>query len=131
MPVISALDFCLPLQKIWLLITRGEWRIIMKNLFSAVLLLSFISIGLIQPAHAAEEKKVDDYMPSLITKTPLEGRNLAILIVRKTVGTIQRDGAVKHAVRDIYAEDPMMLMRAVELVNQEFAIIALANNYWR
>lgn len=103
----------------------------MKNLFSAVLLLSFISIGLIQPAHAAEEKKVDDYMPSLITKTPLEGRNLAILIVRKTVGTIQRDGAVKHAVRDIYAEDPMMLMRAVELVNQEFAIIALANNYWR
>lgn len=70
-------------------------------------------------------------MPSLITKTPLEGRNLAILIVRKTIGTIQRDGSVKHAVRDVYAKDPEMLMRAVELVNKEFAIIAIANNYWR
>lgn len=103
----------------------------MNNIFKAVLLLSFLSIGLIQSAHASEEKNIKDYMPSLITKTPLEGRNLAILIVRKTVGTIQRDGAVKHAVRDIYAKDPMMLMRAVELVNKEFAIIALANNYWR
>ena len=87
-------------------------------------------MGSIQTTSAAD-KNTKDYMPSLITKTPLEGRNLAILIVRKTVGTIQRDGAVKHAVRDIYAEDPMMLMRAVELVNKEFAIIALANNYWR
>ena len=102
----------------------------MNTIFKAVL-LSFLSIGFIQSAHAAEDKNVDDYMPSLITKTPLEGRNLAILIVRKTVGTIQRDGAVKHAVRDVYAKDPMMLMRAVELVNQEFAIIAIANNYWR
>jgi len=103
----------------------------MKNIFKAVLLLSFLSIGFVQSAHASEENNIKDYMPSLITKTPLEGRNLAILIVRKTVGTIQRDGAVKHAARDIYAKDPMMLMRAVELVNKEFAIIALANNYWR
>lgn len=103
----------------------------MNKIFKAVLLLSLLSIGLIQSAHASEEKKNKDYMPSLITKTPLEGRNLAILIVRKTVGTIQRDGKVKHAVRDIYAKDPVMLMRAVELVNKEFAIIAIANNYWR
>ena len=103
----------------------------MNNMFKAVLLLSFLSTGLIQLAHASEEKGVEDYMPSLITKTPLEGRNLAILIVRKTVGAIQRDGTVKHAVRDIYAKDPMMLMRAVELVNKEFAIIARANDYWR
>ena len=103
----------------------------MNNIFKTMLLLSFLSIGLMHTAHASEEKKIKDYMPSLITKTPLEGRNLAILIVRKTVGTIQRDGEVKHAVRDIYAKDPMMLMRAVELVNKEFAIIALANDYWR
>lgn len=77
------------------------------------------------------EKKSVDYMPSLITETPLAGRNLAITIVRKTIGTIQRDGKVKHAVRDVYEKDPMMLMRSVELVNLEFAIIAKANNYWR
>lgn len=56
---------------------------------------------------------------------------LAITIVRKTVGTIQREGKIKHAVRDIYADDPMMSMRAVELVNMEFRIIVEANNYWR
>ena len=100
----------------------------MNNLLRVVLILSILSIFLTQPAYA---KNTKDYMPSLITKTPLEGRNLAILIVRKTIGTIQRDGAVKHAVRDVYAKDPEMLMRSVELVNKEFAIIAVANNYWR
>lgn len=72
-----------------------------------------------------------DYMPTLITATPLEGRMLAITIVRKTVGTIQKDKEAKFRVRKIYAEDPMMLMRTVELVNMEFRIIAEANNYWR
>jgi len=47
------------------------------------------------------------------------------------VGLLNRDGTVKHAVRDIYEKAPMMLIRAVELVNMEFAIIAKANNYWR
>ena len=70
-------------------------------------------------------------MPSLITATPLEGRTLAITIVRKTIGTIQTDGEAKHRVRKLYAEDPMMLMRAAELVTLEFKIIAEANNYWR
>jgi len=98
-----------------------------------VLTLSFlIAFSLPILANAEQPvKKSADYMPSLITATPLEGRNLAILIVRKTIGTIQRDGAVKHAVREVYAKDPVMLMRAVELVNKEFAIIAIANNYWR
>ena len=102
----------------------------MKKLLSSLAIITAMSFTGISIAdeHAA---KSADYMPSLITATPLEGRNLAITIVRKTVGTIQRDGKVKHAVRDIYAEDPMMLMRAVELVNLEFAIIAQANNYWR
>lgn len=102
----------------------------MKKLLSSIAIIVTISFSGISAAdeHA---KKSADYMPSLITATPLEGRNLAITIVRKTVGTIQRDGKVKHAVRDVYAQDPMMLMRAVELVNLEFAIIAEANNYWR
>jgi hypothetical protein len=75
--------------------------------------------------------KSADYMPSLITATPLEGRQLAIKIVRKTIGTIQKDGEAKHRVRKMYAEDPMMLMRAAELVSMEFKIIAEANNYWK
>jgi len=102
----------------------------MKKIISLLALISLLTLSSFTMAddHA---KKSNDYMPSLITATPLEGRNLAITIVRKTVGTIQRDGKVKHAVRDMYADDPMMLMRAVELVNLEFAIIAKANNYWK
>ena len=94
----------------------------------------FFSIACIVPgiSGAADEKALaHDYMPSLITETPLEGRKLAITIVRKTIGTIQTDAEAKMRVRAIYAEDPTMLMQAAELVNMEFRIIAEANNYWR
>lgn len=103
----------------------------MKNILKVACLLSFLSIGPVQIAHAAEEKNIDDYMPSLITKTPLEGRMLAIKIVRKTIGTIQRDSDVKRAVRKEYQDDPQLLMYAAELVAIEFKTIAIANNYWR
>ena len=96
-----------------------------------MLLLSFLSIGAIQTTHASDEKSIEDYMPSLITKTPLEGRKLAIKIVRKTIGTIQRDPKIKHAVRKQYQDDPQLLMYAAELVAIEFKTIAIANNYWR
>ncbi len=127
----SLVRFLFVSAKICLLITRGYWRIIMNNIFKAVLLLSFLSIGLIQGTHASEEKNIEDYMPSLITKTPLEGRMLAIKIVRKTIGTIQRDPEIKRAVRKKYQDDPQLLMYAAELVAIEFKTIAIANNYWR
>ncbi|MBK7663186.1 MAG: hypothetical protein IPJ21_06515 [Sterolibacteriaceae bacterium] len=99
------------------------------------LLATLISIAvLVAPGYAVaagETPQSDDYMPSLITKTPLEGRKLAITIVRKTIGTIQTDADAKKRVRAIYAEDPVMLMQAAELVNLEFRIIAEANNYWK
>lgn len=73
----------------------------------------------------------DNYVPSLITESPYEGRLLAIKLVRKTIGTIQTDSAAKHRVRAKYAENPDMLMNAAELVAMEFKTIARANNYWR
>ncbi len=82
-------------------------------------------------ASAEDMKASDDYMPSLITDTPYEGRQLAIKIVRKTIGTIQTDSAAKHRVRAKYAEDPVLLMNAAELVAIEFKTIAIANDYWR
>lgn len=72
-----------------------------------------------------------NYVPSLITKTPYEGRQLAITLVRKTIGSIQKNGAVKKAVRAEYADDAQLLMHAAELVALEFKTIAIANNYWR
>ncbi|MCK9514901.1 MAG: hexameric tyrosine-coordinated heme protein [Ottowia sp.] len=98
----------------------------MKSLLAPALLSSVLLLGISPVAQAA-----DDYMPSLITETPLEGRQLAITIVRKTIGTIQQDGDVKKAVREKYADDPELLMQAAGLVTQEFRVIAEANNYWR
>jgi len=103
----------------------------MNDLFKTILLISFLSLGCIYTVQAADEKKVEDYVPSLITKTPLEGRLLAIKIVRKTIGTIQRDSTIKHTVRKEYQDDPQLLMYAAELVAIEFKTIAIANNYWR
>lgn len=86
--------------------------------------------------HAEEDTNMstqanDDYMPSLITDTPLEGRMLAITLVRKTIGTIQQDSDIKKKVRQEYQDDAALLMQAAELVAIEFKTIAIANNYWR
>lgn len=99
---------------------------ILKPLTLAVVLV----VAFAQTATAQEEKS-SDYMPSLITKTPLEGRMLAIKIVRKTIGAIQRSPEIKMKVRKEYEDDPELLMRAAELVTMEFKTIAVANNYWR
>ena len=37
----------------------------------------------------------EDYVPSLITDTPYEGRQLAIKLARKSIGEMQSDSAVK------------------------------------
>ncbi|MTI64808.1 hexameric tyrosine-coordinated heme protein [Methylophaga sp.] len=99
---------------------------------SIIYLIPFmLAVWLPQAASAEDMKASDDYMPSLITETPYEGRQLAIKIVRKTIGTIQTDAAAKHRVRAKYAEDPALLMNAAELVAIEFKTIAIANDYWR
>ncbi len=70
-------------------------------------------------------------LQSLITTTPQEGRELAILIARKTIAAIQPDVAVREKLRPDYAEDTSKLMQAGQIVALEFQTIAAANNYWR
>jgi hypothetical protein len=90
-----------------------------------------LSLGLVPVVQASEDEKIIDYMPSLITETPLEGRKLAMKMVRKTIGAIQPDPAIKMAVRLIYQDDPQLLLYSAELVAMEFKTIAIANDYWR
>ena len=90
-----------------------------------------LSIGVVPVVQASEDEKDIDYMPSLITKTPLEGRKLAMKMVRKTIGAIQPDPAIKMAVRLIYQDDPQLLLYSAELVAMEFKTIPIANDYWR
>lgn len=99
------------------------------------LALALALSAIVLPVHAQDAAVAapasNDYVPSLITSTPLQGRQLAITLVRKTIGSIQKDADAKQRVREKYEEDPMMLMRAAELVAIEFRTIAEANDYWR
>jgi len=72
-----------------------------------------------------------DLIPTLITETPAEGRELAIMMARKTIATLQPDADVRAELRPAYADDASKLMEAGQIVAIEFATIAAANNYWR
>lgn len=68
---------------------------------------------------------------TLITETPEEGRQLAVLIARHTIHQIQPDLDILKAGRPGYSSDPAMLTAASQVVAIEFQTIAAANNYWR
>lgn len=68
---------------------------------------------------------------TLITATPEEGRELALMLARKTIAAIQTDGDVRQGLRPNYANDPDSLTSAAHVVAIEFATVAAANNYWR
>ena len=73
----------------------------------------------------------DDLIPSLLTDTPAQGRELAIMMARKTIASIQSDPDVRSGLRSHYAEDTAQLMQAGSIVAIEFQTIAAANDYWR
>ena len=73
----------------------------------------------------------DVWLESLITKTPQEGRALALLMSRKTIGAIQTDPEKRQKMRADYADDTAQLISSAQVVAIEFQTIAQANNYWR
>lgn len=96
----------------------------MLNKVPALLLL----LAVLLPGYAVAGQ---DYVPSLITATPYEGRQLAIRLARKSIGEMQSDSAVKKEVRAAYSRDGAILIEAAEVIAIEFATIAAANDYWR
>lgn len=68
---------------------------------------------------------------TLITETPEEGRALAVKLSRLIIKATQPDEAARNRMRDIYANDPAMLISIGQVVATEFSTIAAANNYWR
>lgn len=68
---------------------------------------------------------------TLITATPEEGRALAVKMSRLIIKATQPDAEVRTRLRNVYAEDPMMLIAIGQTVATEFATIAAANNYWQ
>jgi hypothetical protein len=68
---------------------------------------------------------------TLITATPEEGRQLAVKMARLIIKLTQPDADKRTEQREIYANDPIMLIQIGQTVAMEFATIAKANNYWK
>lgn len=68
---------------------------------------------------------------SLITKTPEEGRQLAVKMARLVIKATQPDAKMREQLRPIYANDAAMLIAIGQTVATEFATIAAANDYWK
>lgn len=68
---------------------------------------------------------------SLLTKTPEEGRQLAVKMARPIIKITQPDPEMREKMRPQYAGNPEMLIAIGQTVATEFATIAAANNYWK
>lgn len=71
------------------------------------------------------------WLPSLITETPEEGYELAILMSRKGVGYVQPDPEIKQKLRAVYEQNADSLTFASQVIAINFQTVAAANNYWR
>lgn len=56
---------------------------------------------------------------SLITKTPEEGRQLAVKMARLVIKVTQPDAQIREKLRPVYAEDPEMLIAIGQVVATE------------
>ena len=74
---------------------------------------------------------MSDWLPSLITKTPTEGYDLAVKLARVAIKLTQPDAAVRDRLRPEYAEDVAALIAVSQVVATLFATVAAANDYWR
>jgi len=68
---------------------------------------------------------------SLLTKTPEEGRQLAVKMARLIIKITQPDPKEREKLRPVYASDAAMLIAIGQTVAAEFATVAAANNYWK
>jgi len=100
---------------------------------STLVALAFIFQAMVPGNAIAEKLPPEPLIPNntLITKTPEEGRALAILIARHSIHAMQNDLDALKGGRPKYANDPNGLIAASHVIAVEFATIAAANNYWR
>ncbi|WP_435261810.1 hexameric tyrosine-coordinated heme protein [Tenacibaculum sp. nBUS_03] len=76
-------------------------------------------------------EKKDTWLPSLITKTPQEGFELAIKLSRMGVKSAQPNVEILKKLRPIYSEDAGDLLASSQIVAINFQTLAKANNYWK
>jgi hypothetical protein len=77
------------------------------------------------------DNTTETWLPSLITATPQEGFELAILLSRRGVRYTQPDPEVLKKLRPDYANNADSLTMVSQVVAINFQTVAAANNYWR
>ena len=71
------------------------------------------------------------WLPTLMTKTPEEGYELAIKLSRVAIKMTQPDAAIREKLRPEYAGNFDALIASSQIVATHFATVAAANGYWR
>lgn len=71
------------------------------------------------------------WLPTLVTKTPEEGYELAVKLARVAVKMTQPDANIREKLRPDYAGNFDALIASSQVVATHFATIAAANEYWR
>lgn len=71
------------------------------------------------------------WLPTLITKTPQEGYDLAVKLARVAIKMTQPDATIREKLRPEYATDFDALIASSQVVATHFATVAAANGYWR
>ncbi len=72
-----------------------------------------------------------DWLPTLKTKTPEEGYELAVKLARVAVAMTQPDAEIRKKLRPEYATDFDALIASSQVVATHFATVSAANGYWQ
>lgn len=102
---------------------------IRHGLLGAAVMAAFLVVAPAQSETLPPEPLVPG--DSLVTKTPEEGRALAITLARHSIHAMQHEIEALKSGRPKYANDPAELIAASQVIATEFSTIAAANNYWR
>ena len=76
-------------------------------------------------------EQTDLWLPSLVTKNPQEGFELAIKLSRMGVKFTQPDVEILKKLRIDYANNASGLTAASQVIALNFQTISAANNYWK
>jgi len=73
---------------------------------------------------------VEKWLPSLKTKTPQEGFELAITLSQKGVEITQPSENIRKKLRPKYSRNADSLIAVTQVIAINFQTVAAANNYW-
>lgn len=71
------------------------------------------------------------WLPTLTTKTPEEGYELAVKLSRMAVKLTQPDDDARARMRPDYANNADSLTKVSQVVATNFQTVAQANGFWR